>query len=207
MATQAPPPDTGTQPAAAPAATPAAAPAEAPAAAEPTAALGVEESDEGLVGDFSLADLAGLDVSAIEEIRSERLPAMAGVFRGNAVELQDGENRDGERRFIAVCTFEVAEVHTVVEKGFTPAELIGKKHTERFYIVPEKAHEGIGRIRGFVSDVGLNSAGALGGVEGMPPGILDSLVGHAFPAKITTRKVEGETFSRLKLPARKKPTA
>lgn len=201
MATQAPPADAG-QPAAA---TPTVAAEPATVAAEEPASLGVEEEDEeGLVGDFSLADLAGLDVSGVEEIRSERLPAMAGVFRGDKVELVDGENRDQERRFIAVVTFEVAEVQTIVEKGYAEADVLGKKHTERFYIVPEKAQEGIGRIRAFVADIGLDNKGALGGVEGMPEGILDRIVGHTFPAKITTRKVDGETYSRLKLPQRKK---
>lgn len=208
----APPADAGPATVAAPAATavettPAA--AAEPAPVEEPAQLGIEgDQDEGSdVGDWSLADLAGLDVSDVEEIRPERLPAMAGVFRGTAASLGEQDNRDGERRIVATVTFEVAEVTTIVEKGYTPEDTLGKKHTERFWIVPEKAQEGIGRIRAFVADIGLDNRGALGGLEGVAPGILDSIVGHTFPAKITTRKQDGETYARMKLPARKKPQA
>lgn len=154
-------------------------------------------------GGFSLADLAGLDVSGIAEIRSERLPAMAALFKGKKVSLGEQDNKDGERRFVATVSLEVAEVQALVETGLMPpGEIVGKTHTERFWIVPEKAQEGIGRIRAFVTDIGLNSAGPLGGMtdDGAPPGILDSIVGHVFPAKIVTQKNSGETYSRLKLP-------
>lgn len=168
--------------------------------------LGVDGDEGQEVGDFSLADLAGLDVSDIEEIRSERLPVGAYLFRGKKAGLSEMDNRDGEKRYVATVTLEVAEVQAITEKGYKPEDVVGKTHTERFYIVPEKAQEGIGRIRAFVSDIGLDSAGALGGMteEGVPPGILDSIVDHIFPAKITAKKQDGETYARLKLPPRKK---
>jgi hypothetical protein len=165
-----------------------------------------DEALENTGGDFSLADLAGLDVSEVQEIRSSRLPAGAYIFRGKKVSLSEMENKDGERRFLATVTLEVAEVQAIVEKGFNPEEVVGQTHTERFYIVPEKAQEGIGRIRAFISDIGLDSAGTLGGMveEGGAPGVLDSIVDHLFPAKITAKKVDGEIYARLKLAPPKK---
>lgn len=156
---------------------------------------------ESSAQEFSLADLAGLDVSGIEEIRSERLPAGMFLFKGKAVSLSEMQNRDDEKRFLATVTLEVAEVQALLDNKIDSAGLVGKTHTERFYIVPEKAEEGIGRIRAFVSDIGLNSAGPLGGMtsEGVPPGILDSIVDHVFPGKIVDKKQDGENYARLKL--------
>lgn len=159
-------------------------------------------------GGFSLADLAGLDVSGIDEIRSERLPAGLYVFRGKEVNLSETENRDGEKRYVVEVKLEVAEVTAIVEKGLVDDEssLVGRQFTERFYIVPEKAQEGIGRIRGWYTDVGLDSSGPLGGLtsEGQAPGMVDRIVDHLFPAKIVAQKRDGDTFSRLKLPTKKK---
>ena len=166
----------------------------------------MSDSDRGLEGsdtsDFTLADLAGLDVSGIEEIRSEQLPAGAFIFRGKKAKLSEMENRNGEKRFVINLTMEVAEVQAVIDKNVDPASLMGKTHTEKFYIVPEDAANGIGRARAFLTDIGLNSAGPLGGMtdEGGDPGVLDGFVDHLFPAKIVGRKANGETYAQLKLP-------
>lgn len=168
------------------------------------------DEDQGLEntdGEFSLADLAGLDISGIEEIRSERLPIGLYVFRGKKATLTETTNRDDEKRYVAEVTLEVAEVKALIEKDRgDESSLVGKTFTERFYIVPEKAQEGIGRIRGWYTDVGLDSAGPLGGLteDGGAPGVLDRIVDHLFPAKIIGRKKEGETYARLQLPTKKK---
>lgn len=157
--------------------------------------------------DFSLADLAGLDVSEIEEIRSERIPDGAYIFRGKGAKLSEMDNRDGEKRFVVSATIEVAEVQAVVAKGVNAEELVGKTYTEKFYIVPEKAAEGIGRVRAWYTDIGLDSTGPLGGMteDGGEPGMVDRLEDHLFAAKITSRKGnDGESYARLKLPLKKK---
>lgn len=153
------------------------------------------DSNEG-EAEFSLADLAQLDVSEIAEVRFEQLPAGLYIFRGTEVKLEDTTNRDDERRVVASFKMEVVEVKSVVERGVDKDDLLGKKHNEKQYIVPEKAAEGIGLIRSFLSDIGLTNEGPLGGVEGMDPGILDNFVGHEFPGKIIKQPRKGDPSTK-----------
>lgn len=134
--------------------------------------------------DFSLADLAGLDVSDIEEIRSSTTPEGVFNFKINSAKLEEGTNRDEERRIILTVTMEITEVKALIDRKIEKESVVGKTYTEKFYIVPEKAPEGIGRIRAFITDVGLDSSGPLGGVEGQAEGSIDRLVGHFFDGKI-----------------------
>lgn len=146
--------------------------------------------------EFSLADIAGLDASNIAEVRFESLPAGVYVFRGESAIFEDTTNRDDERRIVLVTKSEVAEVKSVIDRDYKTDEqkatLIGKKHTEKFYIVPEKAAEGLGLIRAFIGDIGLSNEGPFGGVEGAEPGIVDAFVGHEFTGKIVQRPRKGD---------------
>lgn len=146
--------------------------------------------------EFSLADLAQLDASEIAEVRFESLPAGLYVFRGTEAKFEDTTNRDDERRLVLTMKMEVVEVKSVVERGVDKDELVGKKHVEKQYIVPEKAAEGIGLIRGFYADIGLPNAGALGGVEGMPEGFVDGFVGHEFTGKIIKQARKGDPSTK-----------
>jgi len=165
--------------------------------------LDVEQEEQ----EFSLADLAELDAGQIAEVRFESLPAGIYVFRGESAQFEDTTNRDDERRIVLVVKFEVVECKSCMERGIDKADLVGKKHTEKFYVVPEKAAEGLGLIRGWISDVGLPNEGPFGGVEGKEPGIVDGIVGHEFTAKIIKRANKqnpSEPFSSLKLDPPKK---
>ena len=156
-------------------------------------------SDDSDGGDFSLADLADLDVTEIEEIRFENLPAGAYAFKVAAADLVEKPNRDQEQRFIAEFKMEVVEVKAVVKKGVDPESLIGKSHTEKVYIVPEKAQEGIGRVRAFIADLGCNNKGQL-------KAIIDGTVEHIFNGKIVERPNKDDPsspFASLKLEKRK----
>jgi hypothetical protein len=157
-----------------------------------------DDMDAG--GDFSLADLAELDVSDIEEIRFESLPAGAYIFKIVEATLGEKPNKDGEQRFLAEFKVEIVEVKAVVKKGVEPESLVGKTHVEKFYIVPEKAPEGIGRIRAFLGDIGLNNAGKLGEV-------VEQSVEHIFPGKIAERPNRddpSQKFASLRVDAKKK---
>lgn len=149
--------------------------------------------------EFSLADLADLDISEVEEIRFENLPQGAYVFEVESAELDEKPNRDNEQRFIAEFKLKVVEVKAVVKKGVDPDSLIGKRHTEKFYIVPEKAQEGIGRIRAALKDMGFNNEGKLREV-------LEATVGQQFAGKIAVRKNPqdpSQEFASLKLDPKK----
>lgn len=157
--------------------------------------------------EFSLADLAQLDVSEIAEVRYESLPAGLYTFRGIEAKFEDTTNANDERRLVLTAKFEVVECQSCVERGVDKEELIGKKHTEKFYIVPVKAAEGIGLIRAFLADVGLPNEGPLGGVEGVDPGLVDNLVDHEFTGKIIKQPRKGDPSTkdaRLRIDAPKK---
>jgi hypothetical protein len=155
-----------------------------------------ETQVEEEVGEFSLADIAQLDASEIAEVRFESLPAGVYVFRGESAQFEDGTNRDDERRVILVVKMEVIEVKSVIDRDYKTDEqkesLLGKKHTEKMYVVPEKAAEGLGLIRAFIGDIGLPNEGPFGGVEGSDPGIVDGFVGHEFTGKIVQRPRKGD---------------
>jgi len=153
--------------------------------------------------EFSLADIAGLDASEIAEVRFESLPGGVYLFRGGEAKLEDGVNKDDERRIIGKFVMEVAEVKSVVHRDYKDQEakdsLIGKKHTEKKYIVPAKAAEGLGLIRAFLGDIGLPNEGPFGGVEGSEPGIIDGFVGHEFLGKIIQKPYNGSMQSNLQI--------
>ena len=164
----------------------------------------LEQNDEI---EFSLTDLAELDAGAIAEVRFESLPAGLYVFRGESASFEDTTNRDDERRIVLTLKMEVAECKSVMERGYEKDELVGKKHTEKFYVVPAKAAEGLGLIRAFLGDVGLPNEGPFGGVEGSEPGIVDGFAGHEFPGKIIKQARTGDPTtkdSRLRVDPKKK---
>lgn len=160
-----------------------------------------EVENEEAVADFSLADLTDLDVTDVAEIRFSSLPGGVYQFAVESASLDETTNRDNEKRFVAEVKFKVIEVKAVVKKGVDLESLVGKVHTEKYYIVPEKAQEGIGLIRGVITDMGGNSEGKLGE-------ILEGIVGHEFSAKIVEQKDKDDpsrVYARLKLdPAKKK---
>lgn len=164
----------------------------------------LEQNDEL---EFSLADIAQIDAADIAEVRFESLPAGLYVFRGESASFEETTNRDGERRVVLTVKMEVAECKSVMERGYDKDELIGKKHTEKFYVVPAKAAEGLGLIRAFIGDIGLPNEGPFGGVEGTEPGIVDGIPGHEFTGKIVKQGRKGDPSvkdARLRVDPKKK---
>lgn len=147
--------------------------------------------------EFSLADLASLDVSDIAEVRFESLPAGKYRFRGIESKLEEGSNKDGEKRFIWTQKYEVVEAKQVLDRKVDKEELVGKKHSEKRYIVPEKAVEGIGQIRAFLADIGLPNEGNLGGVEGTEPGVLDGIIDYEFDIDIVQKPMKGDPTQKM----------
>lgn len=156
-----------------------------------------------LDGAFSLADLADLDVSDIDEVRYVSIPA--GVFdweviRGDLTE----DEKDGERRFKAEFELKILEAKAILEPGHNPEDFVGKLLTERFFVKPTdepaKVQAAIGRIRAFISDIGQESAGKLGE-------IVANTVGHSFTGKVIKQKDRQDpsiTYARLRLDQAKK---
>lgn len=163
----------------------------------------IEQNEQAEEMEFSLADLAGFDASEIAEVRFENLPAGVYRFRGVSAQFEDTTNRDDERRIVLITKSEVIDVKSVVDRNFKTQEdrdsLLGKKHTEKFYVVPEKAAEGLGLIRAFLGDIGLPNEGPFGGVPGSDPGIVDQFEGHEFDGKIRVSKYNGNDMSNLQI--------
>jgi hypothetical protein len=151
---------------------------------------------------FSLADFADVDVSDIEEVRFQTLPAGAFEFEITDADLAE-DDKDGERRFKVEVELKILEVKAVLETGVDKESLVGKKRTERFFIKPgdteENVKHAIGRVRAFVTDVGMDSKGKLGD-------IVRNLKGHTFAAKIIKQKDRHDRtreYARLQLDAKK----
>lgn len=155
-------------------------------------------------GTLSLADLADLDVSDVEELRFENLPAGVYDFEVLDAKLEEGTNKDGDKRFTAIFEFKVLECKAVIKPGVDRESLKDKKHTEKFYLEPSKPAEDtaktIGRIRAFVTDMGCESAGKLGAIVG-------DTKGHIFSGKIKDQPDKDDksiVYARMSLDAKKK---
>lgn len=165
----------------------------------------MDNENQGL----SLATIAGLDTSDIEELRSSQLPAGLYDFEVTETKLEQVTvNKDGtdELRFKPSIVCKVIGVDTIVESGVKEEEVLGKTYTESFFIDPAEAEKGIGYLKGFVTDIGGDSKGKVGGLpeaergSDYEPGYLDKLVGHRFKSKIVKKKGrDGEFYSRLQL--------
>lgn len=149
--------------------------------------------------EFSLADLADIDVSEIQEIRFEQLPAGVYLFEVIDSSLTEGTDKDGAKRFSADFQMQVVEVKAIITPGVDKEGLVGKKHGEKFFISPGKTQEevakAIGRIRAFVTDIGQDSAGKLGD-------IVANTKGHRFTGKIkhqTDKEDKSIVYARLQL--------
>lgn len=131
--------------------------------------------NEGNSG-FSLADLADIDVTDIAEIRFENLPDGIFDFIIKSPELSDGTNKDQEKIFYFAAKCEVEECVSLLAGGDVEAYK-GKIHNHRQNIEPADAETGIGRIRAFATDVGLDSTGKLGEV-------VERMKDHRFRCKV-----------------------
>lgn len=138
---------------------------------------------EADVPEFSLADLAGVDATDIQEVRYENLAQGVFEFQGTKAEFTEREGDDG-KYFELILEMQVIEVKAVVDRNVNREELIGKKHTEKRWIRPSEAADNIGKLRAFYADIGLPNAGNLGGVPGQPTGFVDGFVDHIFTGKI-----------------------
>lgn len=148
---------------------------------------------------FSLADLTDLDVSGIDEIRFENLPDGIYDFIIRNPVLEEGKNKEDEKIFYFEAKCEVEECIALLEGGDTEA-LKGKIHNHRQNIEPTEPEKGIGRIRAFVSDVGLDSGGKLGD-------IVAALKDHRFRCKVVsqTDKIDKSVkYARLRFEPAKK---
>lgn len=151
-------------------------------------------SDSDMSGFISLAELAASSTDDVAVLLS-RVPN-AGIFRvkGKSVsgkQAEPVENKPPLIRFGYVYTIMSGKP---TDKNVDIETLIGRDIQEAYTIWPDQLAEIIGLLKGRYQKVGLpNSGMKLGGVEGMEPGWLDTVVGHEFDIKITTGTKDGVT--------------
>lgn len=152
------------------------------------------------MADFALADLMDLDVSDIKEIRFETLPQGIFDFVVKNPKLDEGTNKDQERIFIFTADCVIEDVVAVLDAGVDKEGLVGKSYNQRQNIDPTDAETGIGRIRAFGTDIGIDSTGKLGEVVAR----MDET---RFRAKIVHQKDKQDpsiVYARLRFDAAKK---
>ncbi len=152
------------------------------------------------MADFSLADLADLDVTDIKEIRFETLPQGIFEFVTKNPKLDEGTDKDQKRIFIFTADCVIEEVATVLDASVDKDGLVGKSYQQRQNIELTDAETGIGRIRAFGTDIGSDSTGKLGEV-------VARMDGTRFRAKIVHQKDRQDpsiVYARLRFEAGKK---
>lgn len=132
----------------------------------------------------ALNELAGIDLTDVEEVRFESLPVMKGGFEIVGFSTVGRETKNGPRIFIDV-KLQVVEVTGVADAKFSSpeeqAKLVGKSHNETFILNQADAAEGLGRLKAFLTDVGY--AGDLKWTS-MLNGVLN---GHKFYGQVKHR--------------------
>lgn len=163
------------------------------------------EDDNNVEGmDFSLAELAGVDMTDIQEVSFEGLPGGMWLLRGVEGTLAKVDNAKEEKRGKISLQYEVVEVKSITERNAgEPDEFIGRKYRENFWIVPEKPEEGLGMAVKFFRSIGIETDGkALGGcldeATGEPiVGIIDEFAdGFEFVGKTHRKPRKGDASQK-----------
>jgi hypothetical protein len=143
---------------------------------------------------FSLLQLAEIDIDQVEETRRVRHPRGLYQFRIAAFGLTVRTNKKTETK-APVCVLDLeirSPVEIVRDATDNPAllaiyadqsKLIGKHHQETFWI--KNPLEDIGRIKAFLVDAGFKGSGKL-------QEILAAAVGHEFLGKLKYSKNEND---------------
>lgn len=158
----------------------------------------MDDMDDAM--DFSIADLAGVDMTEIAEVSFEGLPAGMYLFRGTEAKLEKVRNAKDEPRGKIGLKMEVIEVKSITERGVEADDWLNKQHRENIWIVPEKPEEGLGLFAKFFRSIGLATEGPLGGCEDADGnqivGVLDTFIDHEFVGKIHKKPRKGDSTQK-----------
>lgn len=125
----------------------------------------------------SLADIAGVDMDAVAEVRGTTFAAGTFQFAVDEAKLAivgQGENRKAGIQFKFKCT----NVLSLVDSSKDPEAIIGKFHVETCFLTDPM--EGLGKAKAFMADTGFKGMGKLGE-------LLNGFTGHEFKCVITNR--------------------
>ena len=135
---------------------------------------------------FSLAELAEIDVTQVDEIRFEILPKMTAIWKVVDCKLE-AIGKDEKPAIQVTCqpTAVIAVVDEAYKDQETWPKLLEKKHNENFFV---KEAEDVGRFKAFAIDLGIGIPGKDAG-EKIPLATLMEAVKsiQEFPGRIDHR--------------------
>ncbi len=128
----------------------------------------------------SLADIAGVDMTAIQEYEGGFDPQPKGVytFEVKDCEIKTIETRKGDRAVITIET-EITAVHAIIDPDVNPEEQLGKTYVETIFI--SDLAKGLGSLKAIMSNGGFVGSGKL-------QEMMDAFCGHCFISPIKHRK-------------------
>ena len=108
---------------------------------------------------FSLADIGGIDLESVKEVRAFNLPEGIYHFGVEKAQLTSRQNNEGVKKPIVAITVVVKGVKTLMDDEIDKESLVGRKHTEAFWIT--NPVEDIGRVKALLVDTGFSASGNL----------------------------------------------
>lgn len=137
--------------------------------------------------EFSLADLAGIDMNEVEaNYGPENLPPCVVELRVIDAKLEAVKTKggDGPTKAAVRIETEVVNALSVVDPNIPLESLIGRKHYETYYLTD--LAKDLGRVKALLVDSGFQGTGSL-------TDMLNQFVGHQFICAINNRKDKNDS--------------
>lgn len=106
----------------------------------------------------SLADIAGINMDDVAEVRSTVTAAGAMQFKVKEMKLDTVDTQKGTKAVVNVA-LEITNVITLLDDTLNAEDIIGKTHNETFWIT--NPVDDIGRVKAFMTDSGFQGSGTL----------------------------------------------
>jgi len=146
---------------------------------------GIRFSAPDDLSSLSLAEMAEMQTDDIKAIKNLLFPlgtydvrvksAMLGESRPAPGEVDERTGKLKLPLFFTDFKFEILAARPV-DLDLDPESLVGREISERHTFWPNEFKERIGLLKGRYNEVGFDTSGHMGGVEGNEPGWIDSAV-------------------------------
>lgn len=123
----------------------------------------------------SLADIAGINMDDVAEVRGSTFPAGAFKLVVDYAKLAV-MGRDDDKKAGIQFKFKCSDVLSLIDTSKDADTIIGKFHVETCFL--KDPMEGLGRTKAFMADAGFKGTGSL-------QELLAAFVGHEFKCVIT----------------------
>lgn len=139
----------------------------------------VKQNDEEI--EVSIADIAGIDMSAVEAFEGGFEPTPKGVYLW---ECKDAKIDTINDKAVIQFELECEECYAILDDEKTPESMVGWKHQETIFI--GDLAKSVGQAKAIMQNAGFTGSGTL---ETM----LDAFCGTQFIAPIRQRKDKNDT--------------